>query len=480
MDPFTASSAARWLIAASIVARLPLAMVSVGLLVHARQLMGSFAAAGVVAGAYAIGLGIGGPLLGQLVDRRGPTSTLLASASIATALLVTFGLLPAHAPFVLLVTLAIGAGVTSPPVGACLRAQLPALMPDPSAARGAYALEASLVELTYIFGPPLALCVGTFWSSGGALAIAGGVLLLAIAVFAAQPALRGWKPAVADRTRRRGSLRTPAMRTLVIILGAVGMLLGAAEVAVIAAAKTLHSPGGAAALFAVWGAGSFIGGLLFTRVGKGRSRGGIALLLAVLTLGHLALIPADRNGVLLGLALLIAGAAIAPTEATLYAMVDNAAPAGTITEAFAWLATAMAVGNAAGAAGAGVVVDRAGAAAGFALAGVAGALAMLTSVLRWRSVSLPVRAAEIKDSQRRGWRFKGSNGAREAGERANRASITIAVAPLAPTSVTADRRDRVPLMLGESREAQLIHHTDDQCVAADPAMVSEATDSART
>ena len=58
--------------------------------------------------------------------------------------------------------------------------------------------------------------------------------------------------------------------------------------------------------------------------------------------------------------LLLAGAAIAPTYATVYAMVDHAAPAGTVTEAFAWLATAMAVGVAAGAAGAGVVADHAG------------------------------------------------------------------------------------------------------------------------
>jgi MFS family permease len=96
---WTSLPGARRMFAASIVARLPLAMVSVGLLVHTRQVTGSFAQAGVIAGAYAIGLGIGGPLLGQLVDRRGPASTLLASAGIAAASLLTIGLLPAGAPF---------------------------------------------------------------------------------------------------------------------------------------------------------------------------------------------------------------------------------------------------------------------------------------------------------------------------------------------------------------------------------------------
>jgi hypothetical protein len=39
--------------------------------------------------------------------------------------------------------------------------------------------------------------------------------------------------------------------------------------------------------------------------------------------------------VALAAVLVLAGATIAPTYATIYAMVDHAAPAGTVTEAFA-------------------------------------------------------------------------------------------------------------------------------------------------
>ncbi len=67
-------------------------------------------------------------------------------------------------------------------------------------------------------------------------------------------------------------------------------------------------------------------------------------------------------------------------------MVDRAAPANTMTEAFAWLATAMAVGGAIGAASAGLLVASAGATAGFALAGGAGGLATLTTLLRSRTI----------------------------------------------------------------------------------------------
>jgi predicted MFS family arabinose efflux permease len=295
---------------------------------------------------------------------------------------------PVGVSLAVLLALAAGIGLAEPPVDACLRTQLPALLSDPSAVRAAYALEASVVELTFIFGPPLALCIGALWSTGAALAAGGIVLLLATTAFAAQPASRSWRPEPAGRRPRGGSLSTPAMRTLVIVLIAVGVLLGADEVAVVAAAKTLGSTTAAAPLLALWGVGSFAGGLLAARLGGGaRTAAGFALVLGALTAGHLALIPAAGSVLAFGGVLLLAGAAIAPTEATIYAMVDDAAPAATMTEAFAWLATAMAVGGALGAASAGLLVDRAGATAGFALAGGAGAVAMLMTLLRSRNLA---------------------------------------------------------------------------------------------
>jgi MFS family permease len=88
--------------------------------------------------------------------------------------------------------------------------------------------------------------------------------------------------------------------------------------------------------------------------------------------------------------LLVAGAALAPAFASVYTMVERVAPAGAVTEAFAWLGTAMAMGGAAGSALAGVMADGSGPAAAFALAGVAGVLAALTPVLRAHTLAGPV------------------------------------------------------------------------------------------
>jgi MFS family permease len=383
MRSIVPSPGARRLLVTSILARLaPEGMLSIGLLVHAQQLTGSFAAAGAVTGAFAIALGVGGPPLGRLVDRRGQTTVLLVSASIAAPLLLAIALLPAGAPLAVLLALAAGAGLSIPPVGACLRTQLPALLPSSTAVSKAYALEASLVELTYIFGPPLALGIAALWSTRAVLGISSAILLAGTAAFAVHPASRGWRPEPIGSRLRGGSLRTPAMRTLLVALIAVGVLLGAGEVAVTAAAKTLEGTASAAPLFAVWGAGSFVGGLLVTRHGAARGSRGLVLWLAALAAGHLALIPADGSVLELAPVLLIAGAAIAPTEAAVYAMVEDAAPAGTVTEAFAWLATAMAVGGAVGAAAAGALADSAGPTAAFALGGAAGLIAVLITTLR--------------------------------------------------------------------------------------------------
>jgi predicted MFS family arabinose efflux permease len=384
------SAQIRRLFVLSITARLPLAMLSVGLVVHIQRLTGSFAAAGLTTAAYAVCEGIGGPLLGRLVDRGAQTLVLVTSAAFCSGLLLAIALVPARTPLALLVALAAGTGLATPPVGACLRSQLPTLLPDGDRLQAAYALETSLAELSWVAGPPLMLGVGALWSTGAALAVFGLVLLLATVGFAIEPASRAWRPQNVSARLRGGSLRSPAMRTLIFVLFCFGVLLGADEVAVTASAKTLEgSTGAAAPLFALWGAGSLIGGLIVARLGGGaRSALGLVLWLGALTAGHLTLIPAAGSSLALAGVLFIAGATIAPTEASVYGLVEQAAPQGTATEAFAWLATAIAVGSAGGAAGAGALANHSGASAAYLLGAGAGALAALIAMTRVRRPQL--------------------------------------------------------------------------------------------
>ena len=371
------------ILVSSVIARMPVAMLGIGLLVHAEHLTGSFAAAGAVTAAFAVATGAGGPLLGRLVDRRGQTAVLAGSAVTSSALLGAIAFVPAGTPLAAIVALAAGVGFATPPVGACARTLVPAMVHDPETVRVAYAVDATVVEFTWVFGPPLVLGIGAATSTGAALATAGAVLLAGTAAFALQPASRRWRPS-ADATRPRGgSLHAPGVRTLVLALIGVGVVLGAAEVGVAAAAETLAGTAAASPLLAVWGIGSLAGGVLATRLGGGAdSAAGLVVVLAALAAGHLALAAAAGSLVAVALTLFAAGAAIAPVYASVYAMVERLAPAGTVTEAFAWLTTAAAIGTAVGAAGAGALVDAGGPGTAFVFAGGAGAIAVLVTVLR--------------------------------------------------------------------------------------------------
>ena len=344
------------LLVLSVAARLPVTMLSLGLLVHAQRMTGSFAVAGLVSGAYAAGLAFGGPLLGRRIDACGQTRVLAVCGALCGAAVVAAAFASGAAA---LIGLAAFAGVVTPPVGACVRSLL-----DPAQ----YGIEATASEFTWIAGPPAVLALGSLTSTGTALAVAGIGLAALTAAFAAVPASRAWRPGPAPVEGRGGALRAPAMRVLVLVMALVGVLFGAAEVGVTAAAHALGSTAAAGPLMGIWGAGSVAGGIVLVRSRKAPR---LAPLLLALAVSHAAL--ALGSGVISLAALLaLAGATIAPTYATAFGRVDRAAPQGTATEAFAWLNTAVASGSAAGAALAGALADTAGASAVFVLAGVAG------------------------------------------------------------------------------------------------------------
>jgi MFS family permease len=385
--PILSAPGARALLGSSILARLPLAMFSIALLVHARQLTGSFAIAGVVSGAYAIAGAVSAPLLGRLVDRYGQTTVLISGSTITAMALVITGLLPSDTSPVLLVALAGATGLATPPLAACVRTLLPTIVATPSRLPALFAFESTVLELTFVFGPPLALWLGVLWSTGAALSLSGLVMLVATLVFAAQPASRRWRPDPDRHRPRGGSLHSPAMRTLVLVLFGTGAVFGATDVGVTAAARALGSTAAAGPLLGLWGVGSLLGGIAATRLGGGAQRGrGLAILLSALALGHAALIITTGSVLAIAAVILLAGATIAPTVASIYGMVDRAAPAGTRTEAFSWLLTASSTGAAAGAATGGALAESAGASAAFAFAGAAGGFAVLIASLRSRGL----------------------------------------------------------------------------------------------
>src|SRR5919202_2733167 len=111
MSAFRTSPGAMRLLAWSLVARLPLTMIGIGLLVHAQRLTGSFAVAGLVSGAYAVATGAGGPALGRLADRHGQLPVLAPSVPATVPPLRPAAALPDGVAPGVLVVLAAGIGL---------------------------------------------------------------------------------------------------------------------------------------------------------------------------------------------------------------------------------------------------------------------------------------------------------------------------------------------------------------------------------
>ncbi|MEA2320657.1 MAG: hypothetical protein QOD81_507, partial [Solirubrobacteraceae bacterium] len=68
------------LMVAALVARLPIGIHSLAIVLFLRERTGSYAVAGVVAAAFALGAGAGAPLAGRLVDRFGQGRVLVPAA----------------------------------------------------------------------------------------------------------------------------------------------------------------------------------------------------------------------------------------------------------------------------------------------------------------------------------------------------------------------------------------------------------------
>jgi MFS family permease len=375
---------------ASCVARLPMGALGLLLVLHTQQLTGSYAKGGLASGAYAIALGVSNPALARVVDRRGQTLVLRIGAPLAAAAIVVLATLPDGAPLGAILAAAAVAGACQPPVGACMRALWPVLLDSPERRHAAYSLEGAMLEIVYICGPVLIVAGIGSWSTTAAMAACAVFLLVGDLAFAAHPISRAWRPHAERPRDLTGALRGPGVRVLVAVFLLCGLSIGAVEVVVPAALDGTGHRELTGVLLGVWGVGSMLAGLAIGRLGAAPDPPRrLALALGAWGVAHAAL-GASGEPVLLGLLLLVAGATIAPTLVSANGMLDNLAPTGTLTEAFTWTSTGIAVGIAAGSTLAGALVEAASPGVAMAALGGGGVLAGL--VVRAAAAG-PLRAA---------------------------------------------------------------------------------------
>lgn len=374
--------------AAGLLGRMPISMLGIGTVLLVEDRRGSYALAGIVSAAYALGLAALGPLGSRLVDRRGQRLVLPAALAGTAAAVVALVLLAgSQAPAWSLVAVAAVTSLAPAQLGSCVRARwsctLGRLGREGEVQR-AYAWEAVVDEMVFVLGP-LLVVTGALVDPAVGLGLA---LLLCVGGTGWLVAQRGTEPPVLPLQGRRGrsALRAPGMPVLVLSLVFVGVLFGTVEVGMVAFAQERGSTSGSGLLLALVAGGSALAGLAYGAlhwVSPLPRRYVLSLLGLAAGLVPLLLAP---TVLLMAPAALLAGIAISPTLIAAFAFVDELVPAPARTEGFSWLNSGLGLGVAGGFALSGAVADAAGARTALLVALGAAVAAATTALLGGRAL----------------------------------------------------------------------------------------------
>jgi MFS family permease len=380
--------------AAGFFGRMPLSMMGIGVVTMVSQLTGRYGLAGALAATLALSTAVIGPQISRLVDRHGQSKVLrpatLVSVAAVTGLLVCA---QTGAPDWTLFVFAAAVGCV-PSVGSMIRARWAAIYRgSPRELHTAYSWESIVDESCFIFGPILSIGLSTAWFPAAGPLFAAVFLVIGVFWLTTQ---RATEPVPHPREHHTSgtALRSPGLQVLVIAFVATGAVFGSVDVVTVAFAEEQGHKAAASLVLAVYALGSCLAGLVF---GLLHLKGAAPRrwLVGVCAMA-VSMIPLLLVGSLpwLAVALFVAGLSIAPTMVTTMALVEEHVPRTKLTEGMTWTSTGLAVGVALGSAGAGWVIDAAGARTAYTVAVVAGAVAMAAAFLGYRRLTGPAPERE--------------------------------------------------------------------------------------
>ncbi|HEY0389137.1 MAG TPA: MFS transporter [Gaiellales bacterium] len=373
-----------------LIARAPIGMVALAMVLLLRGEGRSYADAGLVSAAEAVAFAVASPISGRLIDRRTPALVLAAyGIAFPVALVAVMGLVVSNAPLWAIMGAAACAGIVFPPIAPTVRMLWPSLV-GPELQPSAFALEATLQEVLFVSGPlVVGALAGIAGPKAGVLA-AAGVSLVGVLGFAATSPVRRHRHHHGEHHAGHllRALTPPAVRRVVAFSVCYGLAFGAVEVAMPAFAEDHGGRSLGSVCLAAWSAGSLAGGLLAAGHRPVDPPRRLRLISALFAAG--LLLPLLAWSVpAMAVVMFLAGLPIAPSFALTYGMVQAAALPGTQAEVFGWLSTAIVIGVAAGAALGGSLITGVGTSASLAL-GIGGALAAV--VVAAASVHRPAPA----------------------------------------------------------------------------------------
>jgi MFS family permease len=378
-------------------ARVPTTAMGIALTLHVVETIGpEYVKAGLVGMASTIGMAIGSPLSGRFVDKHGLRPVLLVTTS-AQAL---FWACAWALPYPALVGAAALAGLLMLPVSGVIRQCLAAMVPAPQRRTG-FALDSMLVELSYMIGPALAVAGMTTLGGGVTMVLIGtGLTVAGLGLIVLNPPIRS-AAEEEEREEREGPTPrsqwfTPAFAALLGTLVATTFVLTATELALIATMTSAHQTAWIGLALGVWCVYSLVGGFLYGGLPRGFSPLVLIAAMGLLTI-PVGLASGDWRWLIL--ALLPAGLLCAPSLSSTVNVVTSWVPARARGEAMGYHSTALLIGSATSAPVAGAVIDGAGPAWAFAVAGLVGVVMVVAALPFWHRRPAGASPAEGEKAQ---------------------------------------------------------------------------------
>lgn len=354
----------------ALIARLPFAMMVVGVLTLVVAARDSIALGGATSALTGLGTALIGPLLGAAADKYGQRPVVLIAGLVNSGLLALIAWLAfSPAPTSTLLVIAFLIGASTPQVAPLSRSRLVGIItrvyPRPRAARvlnGTMAYESAADEMAFVFGP---VVVGLLATTAGPTAPVVGAAVLAVVfvtAFALHPTatVRAADAAPASRAPVRELFRFGVLVPVAGTLG-MGLFFGSALTALTAFMAERGAPEQAGLVYGAMGLGSAALALAvalfparFTLAARWTTFG------AVLAAGAIALgLVTSVAGMLV--TLLVVGIGIGPTLVTMYTLAAGRAPAGRSATVMTMLGSGVIVGQSAASALVGALAESTGA-----------------------------------------------------------------------------------------------------------------------
>lgn len=353
------------------VARLPYAMMIVGVLTIVSSARESISAGGFSSAAVGLGTACCGALLGAAADRFGQRRVLTTAAIAHATLMVAFALIVySDAHMVWVIAAAAGIGATAPQVAPMSRARLVGVIerrirPDRRSrtVSSTMSYESAADETVFVFGPFVVGILAAGLAPWAPLIAAAALTVVFVIAFALHPTGRTAGEGHGADGRPASAVRELFAIRIVVVVGGmlgVGACFGASLTALTAFMTDLGSGESAGVMYGIMGIGSAALALAVSVMPAWFApRWRLVVFAAVMAAGGMLVWNADDLAAM-AVAFGLVGLGVGPVLVTIYSFGAAHAPAGRSATVMTMIGSGLIVGQSIGAAVAGEVSERAG------------------------------------------------------------------------------------------------------------------------